>query len=593
MGPELINIWEERLRFADRVWEHKGLKGGEGYPQYAREGMDAYRNYTSPEDGWGDLEADAIQRIPITFSSMNTMEAQLLARDPQMSLYPRTKEAAESAPIVETLINYYIYELRMRRQWKRALKDANIVSGFGIVWHGYTPAIRKIKTNKVGEPERLIETYDPARPDTPWIRRVAPWDVRIDPTCSSFHPDEDAEWCARRCLISPQQFDDDPMFARIDVQPTYSWEHRFTRRQVDLAGDEGPDLPEQIEIWEFYDKVNQIMFHLSPGASGKVVTKGGERAWPEGIPREGLPYSYLAFNEQSDDPFPLSYESMIHDQNIELNKLRTMMAELTKRLRRVVLYRKDFLGEGEAEHMIEDLGLKEWVEAQGGDLDNIIKEINLGTFPQELMLYEQVIKETIRETLGQSNFQRARRENVESAEEASRIGMGDDTQVGRNQSAMEEFITDSVRKWHQGLRAVATDDILVPLLDEQDARELVKNTNNPYLRATPKQIQGEFLFRMRLGSSRPTNEQREKQEAMVMLEMMQRFPERMVADQFIVDWLMAFNKSPSRYMLNAEEIQATGANVPPGEPGMAGGGNGAGPVTADPNILSTFIGTNR
>jgi hypothetical protein len=259
----------------------------------------------------------------------------------------------------------------------------------------------------------------------------------------------------------------------------------------------------------------------------------------------------------------------------------------------VVLFRKDFLGEGEAEHMVEDLGLKEWVEAQGGDLDNIIKEINLGTFPQELMLYEQVIKETIRETLGQSNFQRARRENVESAEEASRIGMGDDTQVGRNQSAMEEFITDSVRKWHQGLRAVATDDILVPLLDEQDARELVKNTNNPYLRATPKQIQGEFLFRMRLGSSRPTNEQREKQEAMVMLEMMQRFPERMVADQFIVDWLMAFNKSPSRYMLNAEEIQATGANVPPGEPGMPGGGNGASPVTADPNILSTFIGTNR
>lgn len=589
MGPDLIKTWEERLRFADRVWEKKGLKGGEGSPQTAREGMDAYRNMTGPGEGWGDLDEDAVQRVPITFSAMNTMEAQLLARDPRINLYPRNQESAPSAAVIEELINYYIFELRMRRQWKRALKDANFVAGFGIVWHGYTPMIRKIKMDKDGEPQRLIETYDPARPDTPWVRRIAPWDVRIDPSGSSFHPEEEAEWCARRFLLPEQRYRDDPMFGKIVPQPTYSWDLRAMRPHVKSAGDEGPDLPKLIEVWEFYDKVNEVMFHMSPGAQGKILTKYGERGWPDGIPKEGLPYSYLAFNEQADDPFPISYESMIRNLQIELNKLETMMAELTKRIRRIVLIRDDALAEGESEHIVESLGLKEFIMAKGGDLDNIVKEIALGTFPQELMFYRASIIDSIRETLGQSKFQRAQRENVESAEEAARIGMGDDTQVGRNQSVMEEFITDTVRKWHQGLRAVATDDMLIPIIGRQGAARIGQDSQSVYLKATPKQIAGEFEFRMRLGSSRPSNEKQEKQEAMILLKLTEGpNADRLMIDQHYIDIYTAFNKDPGRYMLSPEELKAmqeAGANQMPQEGGKP---NGAGGQAIDPNIVASF-----
>ncbi len=583
MRPELIKTWEDRLRFADRVWERKGLKGGEGAEQTAREGMIAYRNKSDALSGWGGLDEEAIQKVPITFSSMNTMEAQLLARDPQISLYPRTEAAAEAAPIVENIVNHFIVEQRMRRQWRRALKDANLVSGFGIVWHGYTPPLRKYKLDKDGVPDRLIEVYDPAQPDTPWLRRVPPWDVRIDPTASSFHPDEDAAWAARRYLITPQCFRDDPMYARINVEPTAMLDVRATRNHIRRSTDEGPDFPKMIEIWEFYDKVNQILFHLSPGAEGKIVTKGGERGWPDGIPKEGLPFSYLAFNEQADDPFPISYESMIRDQAIELNKLRTMMAELTKRLRRVVLYRSDLLGEGEAERLIEEIGLKEFMEAKGGDMDKIVKEITLGQFPQELMLYEDRIVGTIREILGQSRFQRAQRENVESAEEAARIGHGDDTQVGRNQSAMEEFITDSVRKWYQGFQAVATDDVTIPLMNDNDARTL-EQAGASFQTATPDEIRGEFLFRMRLGSSQPANEVREQQEALQMLATAYKLNDPLLSKpQFLLNWLLAYNKSPKRFLLNQKEREATGAGLPEAEDGAAGPGNGVDLI--DQNIL--------
>jgi hypothetical protein len=371
-------------------------------------------------------------------------------------------------------------------------------------------------------------------------------------------------------LLPKEVFHDDPMFANIDVKPTSMIDVRPMRPHIDHASGDGPDLPERLEIWEFYDKVNQIMFHLSPGAGGKILTRDGERAWPMGIPREGLPYSILMFNEQADDIFPLSYEAMIRPLQIELNKLETMMGELSKRLRRIVLYRKDVLGEGEAERLIEEVGLKEFLEAKGGDLDKIIKEISLGVFPQELVLYRGIIIDTIRETLGQSRFARAQRENVESAEEAARIGLGDDTQVGRNQAVMEEFITDTVRKWFQGFRYVATDDLIIPLINDRDARQLNQIGREQFLTATPKQIQGEFLFKMQLGSSRPTNEVREKQEALLNLQHAANFGERVLLDQFLVDWLLAFNKSPQRYLQRTDEMALTGAAIP-----AQSGGNGA------------------
>ena len=410
-----------------------------------------------------------------------------------------------------------------------------------------------------------------------------PWDMRIDPTQSSFHPDEDAGWCARRILFSPEQFVDDPMFARIKVEPTQMLNIREMRPHVKMAGEEGPDFPKRIEVWEIYDKVNEVMFHLSPGAQGKILTKGGEQPWPEGIPKEGLPYSFLAFNEQPDDPFPIAYESMIREQQIELNKCRTMMAELVKRLRRIILHRPNVLGEGEAERIVEELNLSEWVEVTGGDLSQDIKEVALGIFPQELIMYEARIVDTIREILGQSRFQRAQRENVESAEEAARIGHGDDTQVGRNQAAMEEFITDSVRKWFQGFRAVMTDDVLIPLMTDDDA----KTFDQVVMTATPAQIQGEYLFKMRLGSSRPNNEMREKQEAMMHLQTTAPFAEVTNLPQLLIDYWRAHNKSPRKYLLDQAMRDKTAA----AQPKQDGQGGGKPQAPIDMNLVRSVGGS--
>jgi hypothetical protein len=256
---------------------------------------------------------------------------------------------------------------------------------------------------------------------------------------------------------------------------------------------------------------------------------------------------------------------MIRQQVVELNKCRTMMAELAKRLRRIILHRPNALGEGEAERIVEDIGLKEWVEVTGGDLKNVIGEIALGQFPQELIVYEQRIVDTIREVLGQSRFQRAQRENVESAEEAARIGYGDDTPVGRNESAMEDFITDSVRKWWQGFRAITTDEVVIPIVGEEDARMLENEAQGGVLSATPAQIQGEYLFRMRLGSSRPNNEVREKAEAMQHLQVLQPWNEVVQFPQLLIKYFLAHNMSPRRMLANQQERNATGAAIPKGD----------------------------
>jgi hypothetical protein len=156
--------------------------------------------------------------------------------------------------------------------------------------------------------------------------------------------------------------------------------------------------------------------------------------------------------------------------------------------------------------------------------------------------------------------------------------------MGRNQGVMEEFITDSVRKWFQGFRAIATDEIVIPLVNENDARTLERIGQEPLLRASPQQIQGEYLFKMELGSSRPTNEMQEKQEALLMLNAAKDFGEAVMLPQFLIDWLVAFNKSPRRYLLNQGERNVMGAAIP-GQAGNGAGGQQRQSTPIDPNLL--------
>lgn len=563
-GAARIAEWEDRFHFDDRVWESKGLGGGDMQRVEGLDGVEAYRGNTGPGDGWGSpngLDILEIERIPITFSAINTLEAQILARDPKFNLFPKdanATDAAETARVSEAVVNHFVGELKMRREWRRSFHHAvQVKGGFGCCRHGYTPSIRKIDDNG-----KLIEFFDPAKPDLPWLRAYAPWDVRIDPTARSFHPDDDARYVRFRDVLHEDAAQRDPEIKAIrgGIQPTVK--RRIRGEPSRLDG--GPDLVKMIEVWTCFDKVEGTFFRWSPGAPGKVVTD--PKPWPEGISTDGLPYSFLAFNEQVDDPFPISYVEMILPLNEELNKLRTMMAELAKRMKFLVAM-SERIHEEDAESLLEDTGLKDYIRVRGGDARNAVTEVRLGQMPQELFILENRIRDDIREALGQSRFARAQRENVESATEANRIGLGDDVLTARNVGSMATFLEDSIRKWLHGLRSIpGADEFIIPIVGEDDARALIRSEGQRFLRATREQINADSVVRVVQGSFLPPTDDAEKRDALALMQALAPFAEVVNLNQLLVDVLKPFNKNPAKYLLSGPEQDATGATQPNLEP---------------------------
>jgi hypothetical protein len=221
--------------------------------------------------------------------------------------------------------------------------------------------------------------------------------------------------------------------------------------------------------------------------------------WP--VPWEALPYSYLAFNEQVDSNIPLPFPQSYATQQTELNKNRTLMAELVKRLRRIVLGQRGAFTDPDQKRLQSgDLGLTEFFFVDGA-LAEAIGQVQLGVFPQELLLYDNLIKADIRETMGMSQMDRGQRINVQSATEAQNVQSGSDIQSSRPEEKFEDFWADILRRFHQSLRYQDIGDILIPIVGMPDAQALT--SEGDFVNVDMKDIQGEYNINIRQGSTLP------------------------------------------------------------------------------------------
>lgn len=556
-NEKLLKHWRTQMEYADLVWEEAGWKQSARIEsvqsnELAVRYLNAYRGQQWTSAGWMGLAPEALAVTPLFFSVANTFVAGLLARSPEITVLPRRPSVAESARKVEALLNYDVYELKMKRQWARTVLDA-FFCPFGLTRHGFTPS--EEFTGK--SDEELLQTYAGARKDKPWIRRWTLWDFRLDPTAETPDSDGDARWCAFRTLMTKEEIERTqgmvlPKDAKSTVRvslPTPQGQKRSRTRAAPA---------EYYEVWSVYDKTDRTWVQLD-GSYEHILRPQAD--WP--IPWEDLPYDALYFNPQSDTLFPIPYAQTIFGTIEMRNKLRTLMEELTKRLRRIIAYNKNALAEGE-EAKLETLDLQEWV-ATNGDLANAIKEIQVGGFPQELMLFDSLLKEDVREALGQSNMDRAQRVNVESATEAANIAQGSAQAQSRNVQALEDWLDSCVRHYAQARRAVTVESEVVPL-GLSDPRQL--NTRLPedrFLNVTPQDLHAEYDFIIKQGSTLPDTRRQRITQALANLQVASQQPQLHNLQALYADYWIAAGESPAEKMLTSEQIAATQQPQIPGE----------------------------
>jgi hypothetical protein len=557
--------WRERSAHADHVWREKGLSGDEaGAVGSIVRLLDAYRG-----DQWrhigllGGVDSDAHLVVNSMFSAANTMEAHLLARLPRVTVFGKTTAAAAKSRSFEHLMNWAITEVKAERAWNAALRDAFF--RFGIVRAGYTP-----HDEMFAKDGSQVEFGSPTTADLPWLRRVAPWDIRIDPLAESWHADGDATWCEFISLYTLDMLKAMPgITVPRDLVPTISKDKRTIdeRRREDRYTYEAANL---VEVRTVYDLSERKWFQWSVG-SDRLLREPAD--WPEvfrGL--EGLPYSLLAFNEPSDDACPMGYADMVWPLQVERNKVRTMLSELVRRYRRVIVANKSAFNDDTERTKLSDGEIAEvfWVN---GDVSQAVRDIPLAGFDQGLLLYDQVIQEDIREVIGQSKMSRAQRINVETATEAARVGAGDDLQAGRNQIRVEAWLRDSVRLMAKCIQALPDAEWVIPVLGQQDAGALMAS-QPAVLQLSTDEIQGEYLFDIEVGSTLPRNDRQEIAKEMAWLQVAQQFPKNINVPAALVSLAIAMDKDPSTALMNAQQVAATDAAAEgPGTPAESGPGS--------------------
>lgn len=502
-----FGMWVDRLAHADESWRRHGLhEQSAPMDSSVKLAFDAYRGDMWGAQGlagWGGLAPQDLVTHPIFWQSINTLIAQLYARHPYVDVISENPAGLKNARVMERLENHLLRKrsLKIKRTVDRSLLDA-ILSPFGVIRHGFTP--RNEKRDKDG---KLLEFYDPAKPDFPWVRRWAPWEVRFDPLAETFDPDGTARWAAFRSLHFMDDLRRNPGFInRQDLRPTHSLKD-FTFREFH----DNPRVPPQedaevVEVWTIYNKKDRTWFAISPNGADKPLRN--PEPWP--IPWESLPYNILIFNEQSDDPFGISYASQLLPLAIELNKILTIINVAAKSTRRVIPYLGEAL-EDETKKLLNRPRFQEFIgiKSNAGDIRNVLGQIQVGGLPQELLLYSQFLVEQIRGILGVSEMDRASRINVETATEAAQVQSGSLTQRGRNMGPFEDFLSDTMATFGLALQNTVTDRFAIPILGD-DAESLFAGeiaraapALSPFLTVGPQEIAGEFVYSVRPGSTAP------------------------------------------------------------------------------------------
>lgn len=555
-----VEDWRDRLNHADRVWKKHGYNDQADWEKSVRRNADAYRGKHWGREDMDDPDSEFMVDN-IFYSTINVLMSSLFARYPIVDVLSERPASKDNANIFERLLTHNVQspKLQMKREWNKVLFDA-LLYNFGFLRHGFTPSEEKFRKGK------LIDSYDPARPDFPWVRRIPPWDMRVDPLAESFHSNGDARWCAFRSLHYMDEIKNSPTFkARQDLKPTRSINIEKLSGRERNEFRQSPDEPELVEVWTIYDKMSREMFAISPGSDKFLIDP---KEWP--IPWETLPYNMLQFNPMTDDPFGTTYADQILPLQGQLNSALTIANQIALTLRRVVLLQEDSMDPSEVEKLSQ-LDRVEFITTRT-DPRAAMQELQIAGFPAELIQYIAFLIDQIRQIIGVSELERASRINVQTASEVNQVAAGSQANRGRNQGPWEDFLSESIAAYALGLQKVITRTFTIPIVGEEDADQLfTEGQLNPFETIAPESIRGEFLIMIRPGSTLPRDPNSEIRLETAMNEALGALPAQELVNwpQRAIATVRAFNKKPNRDLtpLAVQNEQQRIANAQ----GLAGG----------------------
>lgn len=437
------------------------------------------------------IEREFYYDVKLVYSVIQGFLPSIIISDPDIILKPRKEESVPLTTLCETIINYYVKDLKIKDELKKALLDT-FIYGYGILKTGWQTKIdysnKKLDPASPDNPDDFEVNDEFIKVDNPFMRQISPYMFMWDPQARSL---DSARWVGEKIIRPREEVMNNRSYRKVAVDNLLG--NHVGVQDFIFSYDDGPKLQDidpdkYVMLYEIHDKERGKLITLADGCDTylRIID------YPYGN-LEGTHYGMLVLHPMPDKVEGISVCDMVQDQQIMLNRIRTLQAEAAKRANR--LYAID------PEADVDDQQIQAIQTAEHGSIVrvpvNAVKAIDHAPLPQELFIIGDIAQQDILRTVGSP---------------PSRIGMP----AGGRTSATEINQLQSVEQYRlEDARTIVADflgsmlkkmfQIIANKLSDQKVIMIAGEEGFLPFKFTKEQLQGEFDFIIEPGSMSRTS----------------------------------------------------------------------------------------
>ena len=503
-----------------------------GYDQLWRRMVDLYRGKHWPNTTASNEDLIAVN---LAFSTVNVIAPAVSVNHPKIVVTPNQPEDEDRAAFVEAVVNHLWRHHDFRKPFRRSVKDF-LIFGHGWLKVGWN-FVEQERTlsdmerdemfvDAVGETDMFAmenpvmagdlptdEQMAASIPDTammvvedqPFIERVSPYDIYIDPEATCL---EDAQWICQRIIRPLEEAKKDKRYkasARKNLGADSVLNPMFTPTDREQQDQYLQDIVDRTVIFEFYDIVNNKM---------SVLAQNGEEFLVDPIPMPyayGQPFVMLRNYDVPDYFYPMGDLEAIESLQEELDKTRSQLVNARKRYARKYLFHERSFGpEGREALEADDDGRLVPVVDENKSLNEVVIPMPQTPLSPEIYNYSAIIEQDINTVSGVSEYARGSMPEIRrTATEASIIADAQNARAADKLAIIEIGIGHLARRVIQLMQQFMT--------GEQMAQVADRGGENLFVPFERDDIIGEYDFSVEGGSTQPMNETIRKQQAVSLM----------------------------------------------------------------------------
>ena len=503
-----------------------------GYDQLWRRMVDLYRGKHWPRTSVNNEDLIAVN---LAFSTVNVIAPAVSVNHPKIVVVPNKPENEDRAAFVEAVVNHLWRHHDFRNPFRRSVKDF-LIFGHGwlkVGWNFVEQERTLSNTERddmlfdaVGETDMFaMENPEMAGdlptdeqmaaniPDTammvvedqPFIERVSPYDIYVDPEATCL---EDAQWIAQRIVRPLEEAKKDKRYkasARKNLGADSVLNPMFTPTDREQQEQYLQDVADRTVIFEFYDIVNNKM---------SVLAQNGEEFLVDPIPMPyayGQPFVMLRNYDVPDYFYPMGDLEAIESLQEELDKTRSQLVNARKRYARKYLFHERSFGpEGREALEADEDGRLVPVVDENKSLNEVVIPMPQTPLSPEIYNYSAIIEQDINTVSGVSEYARGSMPEIRrTATEASIIADAQNARAADKLAIIEIGIGNLARRVIQLMQQFMTGTQMAQVAD--------RGGENLFVPFERDDITGEYDFSVEGGSTQPMNETIRKQQAVSLM----------------------------------------------------------------------------